>query len=378
MNQAALHFQEFHVNPRRSRRLEILLITIPVLTLIALAIIFYNLDLYKASLSKGTEIIDNIIITIWILSVVSVIPLFWLINRRLTRLGRVQISEKRLDVDQGIPSWLGGKFSLEWNELAKVNVIENFGVVHFYKKTSLRPLALRLTDWIPIEQGEAPATSNLRSTSLWAALQSIDAFRYHLEKRSEEGNDVAAAISFDLAKHPATRVFLMAIGLLTIVLFADNLLTSEAWAEWQLRYILPHMLIGCLVGIGVGGWLLQVRTPRKIPYGIAITLAWLTVLIGGIASWLGGIHLNQWLGEPLEAHAYTRNAQCDTLLPKEADLPPIEYTHQAKDYWCQFPQEQEHAVLIRRGLGGLYTVDLAPHTKAIREFRAQQKNSAKQ
>ncbi len=152
MNQAALHFQEFHVNSQRSRRLEILLITISVLTLIALAIIFYNLDLCKASLSKGTEIIDNIIITICILSVVSVIPLFWLINRRLTRLGRVQISEKRLDADQGIPSWLGGKFSLEWNELAKVNVVENFGVVHFIKKPPLHPLALRLTDWIPIEQ----------------------------------------------------------------------------------------------------------------------------------------------------------------------------------------------------------------------------------
>lgn len=152
-----------------------------------------------------------------------------------------------------------------------------------------------LTDWIPIEQGgaSAQATSNLRSTSLWIALQSIDAFRSHLEKCGEEGNDVAAAINFDLAKHPATRIFLIVIGLLTIVLFADNLLTSEAWAEWRLRYILPHTLIGCLVGIGVGRWLLQVRTPRKIPHGIAITLAWLTMLVGGIASWLGGIHLNQ-------------------------------------------------------------------------------------
>ncbi|MFZ1327107.1 MAG: hypothetical protein WAT67_14020 [Candidatus Contendobacter sp.] len=135
MNQPALHFQEFHVNPRRSRRLEILLLTVPVLVIIALAITSYNLDLYKVLFFDETGITNNLMITIWILSIVSIIPAFWLINRRLTRLGRVQISERGLDADLGIPSWLGGKFSLEWNELAKVNVIERFCIVHFYKKT---------------------------------------------------------------------------------------------------------------------------------------------------------------------------------------------------------------------------------------------------
>lgn len=108
MNQPALHFQEFHVNPRRSRRLEILLLTVPVLVIIALAITSYNLDLYKVLFFDETGITNNLMITIWILSIVSIIPAFWLINRRLTRLGRVQISERGLDAERGFPvGWVG-------------------------------------------------------------------------------------------------------------------------------------------------------------------------------------------------------------------------------------------------------------------------------
>lgn len=365
MDQSDLPHKEFRINPRRSRLLEHLFILQFICLLLPLLIAIYAFDLTKIGFIFRVVLI--------FLVVIFILPQIYL-HRRQSRLGQVSVDQHNLRIDHGLPSWLGGKFDSSWNEISRISVIARFGTIYFYKYTSSRPLALCLIDWIPVDQKEAPPLPDLRATPLWATLQSIDIFRALLEKGPGEDNGAASIITFDLAQHPATRIFITALILLFIGLIADGFLTSEAWAEWKFVYILPHILISCLIGIAVGGWLLTVKKPKKIPLSIVIALGWLAMMVGGVASWLGGIHVNQWLGGPLEAHAYTRNADCDTLLPKEPSLPPIEYTGQAKDYWCQFPLEKEHTVvLLRRGLGGLYTVDLSPHTKAIRKFRAKTK-----
>ena len=48
----------------------------------------------------------------------------------------------------------------------------------------------------------------------------------------------------------------------------------------------------------------------------------------------------------------------------------IEHKTIAMD-WCRFSIEQRHPVLIRRGLGGLYQIDLTRYIDAIRESRRE-------
>lgn len=145
-----------------------------ILFLAPLLIMLLVTDLFESKSILGMMIIFPIVIFT---------PLQLYLNWRRLRLGRILVDQYRLRVDHGLPSFLGGKFDLSWNEISRISIITRFGTVYFYKYTSSRPLALRLTDWIPVDQKEAPPLSDLRATPLWATLQSIDAFRAHLENQ---------------------------------------------------------------------------------------------------------------------------------------------------------------------------------------------------
>jgi hypothetical protein len=225
---------------------------------------------------------------------------------------------------------------------------------------------LRVADWF--EEGTAPPASRpaLGDAPLFKLLDEAGFFRAYLP---HAGTD---ALNFDLAKHPATKLALAVMGALAAYWAADSFLAREAWAEWSGKYLTPHAVVGVIAAI-LGGLALETaKKPEPVPIHIVLPVALLLGLAAALASWTGLIRLNQAFGGPLVERAYVRNDTCDTLMPLERGLPDIEYTEQARHYWCQFSGTHRHYVPVRRGLGGLYQVDLSRHTAAIREYRARQ------
>jgi hypothetical protein len=131
---------------------------------------------------------------------------------------------------------------------------------------------------------------------------------------------------------------------------------------------MPHIVAGTIAATLTAVLLFSARTPFPVPRFIAVALAAILGVSAGGASWNGLLRVNQLAGGPLEPHRYVRNDTCDRLLPLEQGLPPVEYDRAARDYWCTFPREHRHVVLVRHGLGGLYQIDLTEHTAAIRKY----------
>ena len=277
----------------------------------------------------------------------------------------------RLVDDRGQPMRLpfGGRAQMAWDEIAQVALMERLGVVQLRRKGAFAtPLVLEVAPWVPEAEWRrdaAPARKkpDLRSAALYRALERRGVFA------ADKSDPRAAAVNFDLAKHPATRLALGGMALLVLYGFVDGLLVPEAWAEWNLRYVAPHAAIG-IVGAVLGYVALgAARKPQPVPGQVAGFLALLLGMTVAFASWQGLIRVNQAFGGEQVAATYHRNGDCDALLPADAKLPVIEYTHQAKDYWCSIPAGQAITVPVRAGLGGLYQVDLRRHTEAIRDFR---------
>lgn len=174
---------------------------------------------------------------------------------------------------------------------------------------------------------------------------------------------------FDLAAHPRTRAALVLLGVCGLYAVAERLLQREAWAFFNLAYLLPHIALAAVCAVALGWWVSRPAGGTQVPSGVGAMLSVLSLVAFGAASYAGGIRVNQWVGGPLEEAAYHRDADCMNLLPPAPDLPVIEYTALAKGYWCSIPAKDTVPVLVRRGLFGLYQVDLTPHTQAIRRHR---------
>jgi hypothetical protein len=176
-------------------------------------------------------------------------------------------------------------------------------------------------------------------------------------------------LTFDLFAHRATRVALIVAAVLVAYTAVDAFAAREKWVEWSMPYLLPHVLSGLVAASMTAAVLAQYRDDRRVPHVITFVVA---ATVGGsaaIASWHALIRVNQVAGGPLVDTPYVRNAACDSLVPVDARLPQIDYSDLAHDYWCSFPADYLHAVPLRRGIGGLYQVDLTAHTRAITEFR---------
>lgn len=297
----------------------------------------------------------------------------WL-QGRYAETARLTVDDSGVRLESEVPRFLGAAhqvpWRVEWSEIDKVAAVEAFGLVQIRRKGfAVMPIAIKVADWVPesvgplAEEAGTPRRVRMRDTELWRALEERGLFGDH------ETDARAEALNFDLAKNPTTRAVLTVMAVLAGYWAVDSIMAREAWAEWHAKYILPHVVIG-IAGAAIG-FVFLVRGGRSgtVSKQVAAPLVAFLGLTVGLASWTGLARINQVVGGPLNEEEYVRNDNCDTLLPVKPELPPIEYTELARGYWCQFPKDRKHRVLVRRGLGGLYQVDMTKHTEAIREYR---------
>ncbi|HET9650659.1 MAG TPA: hypothetical protein VFP36_00635, partial [Usitatibacter sp.] len=294
---------------------------------------------------------------------------------RFMATARLTVDDEGIEVKADLPRWMAigpnrpGR--VRWDEIAKVVVLRQPPVVQIRRRGSSLPMVLRVVDWVPVEAppGALAAPSHflrgpdMRATALWKVLEERGLFAI------DRPDGHVDAINFDLAKHPATRAAMALMAVLAAYWAIDSFVENEAWAEWRLAYLVPHIVVGAVALAAAATVLRMSRTPSAVPGAVTVVVAVLIGTCAGLASWAGLIRVNQAFGGPLEPHAYVRNDTCDALVPLERGLPPIEYTAEARDYWCRFPKTWRHTVLVRKGLGDLYQVDLTEHTRAIRRFR---------
>lgn len=248
------------------------------------------------------------------------------------------------------------------------------GILQLQRKGSLVRHPIRLHDWIPAEGPPMPPPPkftlrrpDMRTAAVWKTL----------ERRGLFSPDVMrpGAADFDLAKHPATRAALVVMAVLMAYAAADFFLARERWAVLE-----PSIFaVPGAIGAGFAGLafvvFLNANRPAPIPKDVSGPLALVFGVAVACAAFYGLLRLNQWAA-PLESHEYVRNVSCNSLEPVEAGLPAIDYDDPARRYWCSFPREKHHTVLLRRGLGGMYQVDLTEHTRAIRAFNARAAEAA--
>ena len=349
----------FRIAPRRNRKWQYIALLLLATPVIMMAAASYHFELVK----------DRMMWVPVILALVMV-PLALWIDHRFAESARLTVDRAGIRLASDLPRFTGryAGWDVRWEEINRVSLIERMGMVQIRQRgfTAPAPRMLRIADWI--EEG-APAPekpAKPRASPLFKLLDEAGFFKAYLSHPS------ADALNFDLALHPATRTALIVMAVLAAYWAIDGFIANEAWAEWSAKYIVPHAVVG-LIGAGVAAFALKAaRDPGPVPSHVLAPLAVLIGLTTALASWTGLIRVNQLAGGPLVEKAYVRNDSCDTLMPLDKELPPIEYTEQAKHYWCQFPKATQHIVPIRRGVGGLYQVDLSRHTAAIREYRARQ------
>ena len=355
----------FRINPERKHSFELLLLFLGLAPTVAIAIFAYRYEVLWKFLADRSY-----------LTLVFVMPFLGLgmvwINSRILAGARLTLDGQGLALTYREKPFFGLAPAPEehcrWDDIGKVRVIAGLRVVQIRRKrTMARPMVLKITDWVEEVPGVADYSGRssvpMRETALWKALEEAGLFS---EQPTQGSTD---ALDFDLLGHPGTRFALIAMAGLFGYAALDAFLRKEAWADWGLPYLLPHVIAGIFAAAAAAFALLASRHPNPVPREVAIPLALLVGVSGGGASWSLLIRVNEWFGGPLEERAYVRNEACNTLIPVEPGLPAIEYTAMAKDYWCRFPIEQQHPVPIRKGLGGLYQVDLTRYTEAIRKFR---------
>ena len=291
---------------------------------------------------------------------------------RFRERARLVLDDNGLRMDTGLPAWLGSAgWSIAWKDIAKVRTLSAAGVVQLQRKGSMVFRPLRVHDWVRAGEPLPPAklligARDLRTAPLWQALDRRGLFARHATPNAGD---------FDLAKHPATRAALVVMALLMTYAAADFFLARERWAVLEPSIFAVPGAIGLVFALLAFVIFLNANRPAPIPRDVSGPLALVFGLAVACAAFYGLLRLNQWAA-PLEAHEYVRNVSCNSLEPVEAGLPAIDYDDPARRYWCSFPRDKRHSVLLRRGLGGMYQVDLTEHTRGIREFNARAASAA--
>jgi hypothetical protein len=299
---------------------------------------------------------------VFIALVVAAWPLWLWIQRRLAATAVLIVEPDGMTMQSGLPAFWRFALRADWRcrgaDIGSVAVLEALGMVRITRAAGGAPLVLRVTDWVR-EGSSSDSPPAMRSSQLWQALDAAGVLR-----RTAPGPH--DALSFDLWKHGGTRAALASAACLLAYGAVDGLVGRESWAGYDWRYYLPHLVAGGLAFAGAVWCLARTRAPLTIAVVVAVLVGFTAVF----ASYAALIRVNQLVAGPLEVKAYTRNAACDALVPVEEGLPPIEYSGLAREYWCSQPVAATHEIPVRRGLFGLYQVDLSAHTEAIRRFRA--------
>ncbi|WP_422988583.1 hypothetical protein [Undibacterium sp. Ji50W] len=252
---------------------------------------------------------------------------------------------------------------MRWANLKNVSFIPRFGVLQLRSHTQWLPWGIRIKDWQLQNADAVPAADNDAEHVL------IRLFREHGVFDSFPTDSKLDAAMFDLTKHPATKTVLIGMALLLAYSFVDFMLQNESWVFFNPTYGMPHVLAGVFASLLLAFGLYQAGRDPIVPVRIILGMAVLGGAMFAATSYVGGIRINQALGGPmLEAH-YHRNIPCNALVPEDKSLPVIEYTNLARAYWCSKTVDDVVIVKVRKGLFGLYQVDLREQRNAIRDYR---------
>ncbi len=250
---------------------------------------------------------------------------------------------------------------IAWGDISTVSYEPSRSILIFRTRRGL-PWVVFAATWCRDSSRHSRIASNTPEPYLVTVVR-----RLGLMERKPVSNAIE---EFDLMGDARTRLLVVLGAIAGLYAVIDGKMNSESWAFFNFEYVLAHIIVAVLAAAGAAVWLLsrthaQPALDVRIVAGIALFMA----LVAGPASYVAGVRVNQWVGGPLEEHEYYRDAACLNLVPKDPVLPVVEYTELARAYWCQVPATKAVPVLVRRGLFGLYQIDLRPQTEAIRAFR---------
>lgn len=246
-----------------------------------------------------------------------------------------------------------------WTDLKSVTYLSSFELIHLRPKPLAQLMSIRVKEW-QLEKSGVRFQTRSAEPDLIRLFRELEVF----ETFSKDSTlDVA---NFDLMKHPVTKKLLMLMGFLVLYSLLDVMLQHEAYAFYRPG---PHEIAGSSAAAILAILLFKIQRRDDIPPGIIAAMVMMVGMIFGVASYVGGVRLNQLFGGPLLESRYHRDANCLKLLPEDKSLPPVEYTHMTKDYWCSRDLAEVQTVKVRKGLFGSYQFDLREQTEAIRAYK---------
>ncbi|MDP1977405.1 hypothetical protein [Undibacterium sp.] len=214
---------------------------------------------------------------------------------------------------------------IPWTELKDATYAEHFQLIQLRPKSGTGLLNIRFEDW-QLQNTSDNLNSGNASPDLLTVFRELKVF----EKYPTNSQLVEAG--FDLTKHPATKKLLFGIAILIAYSFVDTMLQQEEYAFFNLRYFLPHIVFGVTFAVVLAGLMFKASKRKFMPRSNIIGLAILSGLVFGVASYVGGIRINQLVGGPLLEARYHRDASCLNLLPEDKNLPVVEYPYCARNY----------------------------------------------
>jgi hypothetical protein len=246
-----------------------------------------------------------------------------------------------------------------WADVKSVTYLSSFELIHLRSTPTMQPMSIRVKEW-QLQKPDITLNARNAEPDLIKLFRELEVF----ESFSKDNSFDAA--TFDLMKHPATKKLLLLNGGLVIYSFLDSMLQHEGYAFFKPG---PHELAAMSAAAIVAGLLLKARVRDYIPSGIVAGLAMMAAITFGVASYVGGVRINQLAGGPLLEAKYHRDEKCLKLLPEDKSLPVVEYTEMTTDYWCSRGIDEVQTVRVRKGLFNSYQFDLREQTKAIRDYK---------
>lgn len=266
---------------------------------------------------------------------------------------------------------------LSWDDIVQVDVHPLLHTLRIRSK-GWPPVVLRAHDWVEESQRERAL---LRRSELKNAMFTSTVWREFNARGlfQRRGTEPADALSFDLSKHPLTQGTMLLGAACILYAAIDGVLCPESYPDFKefLPYLLPPTVIGCVCGALASLTLSTTRKPTRVPPEVTVVLAMLFALASAAAGYSGMLRINQWLGEPLRNEIYRRSTDCLTLLPQNPQLPRIDYSARARKFWCGFSPDQDIPVPLRKGLFGLYQMDLSDYSRRIGASAATGKSDHK-
>lgn len=168
--------------------------------------------------------------------------------------------------------------------------------------------------------------------------------------------------SFALEQNPSTLLaIVLFFGLAAYALIDSVFLLQESYVERPFYEF--YVMMGILLAILVGAWLLRAQVPRTE----SLTLAALVGVGVAVSLYPGLLRINAASdASGLREHRYVLESN-QTFTAVDAELPALHFERYG-EYWAQFESGSIHRFELRNGGLGFYQLNTAPIYAAMKEF----------